>query len=126
LIGTPFYAAYRASKAAVAALGESLQIEVGAFGIRVVEIMPGPVATDMLAESDRLPEGAQHPGYEDLAALMYEGRKGIEPMVTPAEEAAVAIREAILDDRAPLKHGCDPLGRQILDAWRANPVAPSF
>src|SRR5262245_36809121 len=44
----PFYAPYRASKAAVSVLGESLRTELAPFGIRVLEIMPGPIDTEML------------------------------------------------------------------------------
>src|SRR5439155_16963800 len=60
LAPVPFYAPYRASKAAVSALGESLRAEVAPFGIRVVEILPGPIATDMLAGSERMPEAAAY------------------------------------------------------------------
>ena len=42
LAAMPFYAAYRSSKAALAAIGESLRTELAPFGIRIVEIMPGP------------------------------------------------------------------------------------
>ena len=49
----PFYAPYRASKAAVSVLGESLRTELAPFGIRVLEIMPGPIDTEMLEGSDR-------------------------------------------------------------------------
>src|SRR5438045_954293 len=38
----PFLGTYRASKAAVTAIGESLAAEVAQFGIRVIQIMPGP------------------------------------------------------------------------------------
>ena len=53
----PFYAAYRASKAAVSAFDDSLRMEVAPFGIRVVEILPGPVDTDMfrLSTASRTP-----------------------------------------------------------------------
>ena len=37
----PLFAAYRASKAAVGAFGESLRVEVAPAGIRVLEVMPG-------------------------------------------------------------------------------------
>jgi NAD(P)-dependent dehydrogenase (short-subunit alcohol dehydrogenase family) len=53
----PFYAPYRASKAAVSVLGESLRTELGPFGIRVLEIMPGPIDTEMLEGSDRPVDG---------------------------------------------------------------------
>jgi NAD(P)-dependent dehydrogenase (short-subunit alcohol dehydrogenase family) len=63
LFPMPFYAAYRASKAAVQALGESLRAELAPFGIRVVEILPGPIDTDMLSGSDRPPEALSHAPY---------------------------------------------------------------
>ena len=50
LAPVPFLGTYRASKAAVTAIGESLAAEVAQFGIRVVEVMPGPIETDMLGE----------------------------------------------------------------------------
>ena len=47
IAAVPFYSAYRASKAAVSAFDDSLRVEVAPFGIRVVEILPGPIDTDM-------------------------------------------------------------------------------
>ncbi len=123
LAAVPFYAVYRASKAAVSAFGESLRCEVEPFGIRVVEIMPGPIDTDMLARSDRTPEAVGLEGYREMAEASYEGRKAVDHMTTPAPEAAARIRAAILDDRAPLKHGCDDLSVGLLEAWSAAPIA---
>ncbi len=124
LAPVPFYSVYRASKAAVQALGESLASEVAPFGIRVVEILPGPVQSDMLAASARMPEGHDVPGYEAIAEAMYEGRMGLgADVITAAEVAAAAIRAAILDDGGPLRRTCDPLGGQLLGMWRADPDA---
>jgi len=114
LFPMPFYAVYRASKAAVQALGESLQAELRPFGVRVVEVLPGPIATDMLAGSKREPEAAGHPPYRALAAWAYEARKASEALVTPAEEAASRIVDAILDDAGPLRVACDALGEGML------------
>jgi len=111
----PFYAIYRASKAAVAALGESLRAELLPFGIRLLEILPGPVETDMLTGSDRMPEALQHPGYEPLARWAYAGRQASGASSTPAPLAAAAIVDAILDDGAPLRVACDPLGVGLLE-----------
>jgi NAD(P)-dependent dehydrogenase (short-subunit alcohol dehydrogenase family) len=114
------YAAYRASKAAVAALGETLRAELLPWNIRIVEILPGPIDTDMLRGSDRLAEAARHPEYREMAEAYREGRRGVEPMITPPEEAARRIRAAILDDDGPLRHGCDPLAEQSLEMWRRS------
>ena len=117
LVPTPFYAVYRASKAAVSAIGESLRAELAPFGIRVVEVLPGPIDTDMLAHSDRTYEAEALPGYEAMARRSLEMRRQV-PSVTSAADAARAIADAILDDASPLRRGCDPLGEQLLGAWR--------
>jgi NAD(P)-dependent dehydrogenase (short-subunit alcohol dehydrogenase family) len=119
LAPVPFLAAYRASKAAVMALGESLVAEVAPFGIRVVEIMPGPIATDMLATSERPSAAIEHEQYRAMAEHMWESRKGIRDLHTPTADAARDIADAILDDDGPLRYGCDPLSNGLLDAWRA-------
>lgn len=121
LFPMPLYAAYRASKAAVSALGESLRAELAPFGIRLLEVLPGPIATDMLAASDRPPEALAHPDYAALAERAHAGRRGVAGFVARAEDAAERIADAILDDDAPLRVACDPLGQGLLDGWRAAP-----
>lgn len=116
----PFFAAYRASKAAVSALSESLRTEVAGLGIRVVEITPGPIATEMLQASDRRPEAAEHPGYAQLADWLHRGRSAAAERTTAPEEAAARIADAILDDEAPLRNACDPLAEGLLEGWRAG------
>lgn len=120
LTAVPFYAAYRASKAAVGALGESLRAEVAPFGIRVVEVLPGPIDTDMLAGSDKRPEAAEHAGYEALADALHVGRRAVAPRTESPQRAAAAIADAILDDDAPLRVACDALGAAQLEAWRTR------
>ena len=118
LVPVPFYAVYRASKAAVSALDDTLRVELAPFGIRVVEIMPGPVESDMLYDSDRMSEAAEHEEYRAMAEAVYEGRKAIRDQYTPALEAAAAIRAAILDDDGPMRHGCEPMSFGMLELWR--------
>ncbi len=120
LFPMPFYSAYRASKAAVSAIGESLRAELAPFGIRVLEILPGPTRTDMLAGSDRLPEAAAHAPYRELAERALAGRRAVETLTSPVENTAAAIAEAVLDDTAPLRCACDELGRGLLEGWRRS------
>ena len=120
LAPVPFLGAYRASKAAVTALGESLAAEVAQFGIRVVEIMPGPIETDMLAMSDRPAPAIEHPEYRALAERMWEGRQGVRAMYTPAPEAARRIVDAICADNGPLRYGCDDLSEGMLTGWNTT------
>jgi NAD(P)-dependent dehydrogenase (short-subunit alcohol dehydrogenase family) len=122
----PFYAVYRASKAAVQALGESLAAELRPFGIRVLEVLPGPVETDMLAGSDREPEAAAHAGYEGLARWAHVARRGMSASTTPAAEAARRIADAILDDASPLRVACDDVGRAMIAGADAAPFEARF
>lgn len=121
VVSAPFYAVYRASKAAVEALGESLRAEAATFGIRVVEIMPGPVATDMLASSARVPEAATVDGYQELAHAWHQGRLSIEDQVTTVHDAARAVVDAIVSEDTALRWPCDDLGGQLLAAWQRDP-----
>jgi NAD(P)-dependent dehydrogenase (short-subunit alcohol dehydrogenase family) len=120
LVPVPFYAVYRASKAAVSALNDTLRVELASFGIRVVEIMPGPVESDMLYDSDRMAEAGEYAEYRAMAEAVYEGRQAIRGQYTPALDAAAAIRAAILDDDGPMRYGCEPMSRGLLDLWRAS------
>lgn len=117
----PFYAVYRASKAAVQALGESLAAELRPFGIRVIEVLPGPVETDMLADSDREPEAAAHAGYAALARWAHAARRRMNGSTTPAAEAARRIADAILDDASPLRVACDDVGQAMIAGADAAP-----
>ncbi len=75
LAPVPFLGAYRASKAAVTAIGRVAAAEVAQFGIRVIEIMPGPIETDMLAASDQPAAAIEHDALPSLAAKMWESRQ---------------------------------------------------
>jgi NAD(P)-dependent dehydrogenase (short-subunit alcohol dehydrogenase family) len=118
LAPVPFYAAYRASKAAVSALSMTLRAELAPQGIRVVEIMPGPVDSDMLRhsqETDIRPTGEP---YQSLAAHMNSNKSMVATMIQPTADAARLIVDAILDDDGPMRCGCDPMGSGLIDAWR--------
>jgi NAD(P)-dependent dehydrogenase (short-subunit alcohol dehydrogenase family) len=119
LLASPFFAAYRASKAAISAICESLYVELEPFGIRVVEILPGPVDTRGLDHSSYLP-AVEVPGYEQRASQMMAGRERIRAVMVPPAAAAVRIVDTILDDDAPLKSSCDPMGDAMLERWRAS------
>src|SRR4051812_16242219 len=120
LAPVPFLGAYRASKAAVTALGESLAAEVAQFGIRVIEIMPGSIETDMLAASDRPAPAMEYDDYRALAERMWEGRQGVRASYTPADEAARRIVDAICADDGPIRYGCDDLSEGMLAGWNTT------
>lgn len=121
LASVPFYSAYRATKAAVSALGDTLRVELAPSGIRVVEILPGPIDTDMFRLSTGEPAATRFDRYRAMAhraaALR---REAADPLVSSTADAATLIADAILDDRGPMRYGCDPLSIGLLDLWRQS------
>lgn len=121
LTSVPFYAGYRASKAAASAVCDTLRIELAPFGIRVVEILPGPVATDMFTASLEPPAAAK---FADYRAMALRGAKAkaetADLMVEPVGSAASAMVDAMLAPDGPMRHSCDPMGTALLDVWRAS------
>jgi NAD(P)-dependent dehydrogenase (short-subunit alcohol dehydrogenase family) len=120
LAPVPFYAAYRASKAAVSAISMTLRAELASQHIRVVEIMPGPVDSDMLRHSQETDIRPAAAPYESLAAHMNANKSMVATMIQPARDAARLIVDAILDDDGPMRYGCDPMSVGMIDAWRRS------
>jgi len=119
IAAVPFYSAYRASKAAVSAFDDSLRVEVAPFGIRVVEILPGPVDTDMFRLSTGEPEATRFADYRALADVAGSlRREHADPRVVPPSLAAAAIVDAIVDTAGPMRYGCDPVSLELLELWR--------
>jgi len=117
----PFYSAYRATKAAVSALCDSLRVEVAPFGIRVVEVLPGPIDTDMFRLSTGDPDAAGFARYRTMAEVTAEMRRAhADPRVTDAARAATLVVDAIVDSAGPMRYGCDPLSIEMLDVWREH------
>jgi NAD(P)-dependent dehydrogenase (short-subunit alcohol dehydrogenase family) len=121
LAAVPFFSAYRASKAALSAFGDSLRVEVAPFGVRVVEIMPGPVDTDMFRLSKGDPDAARFPEYRELAHIAGELRRAhADQRVVESAAAASAIVDAIVDSSGPMRYGCDPVSYELIDLWRQS------
>jgi NAD(P)-dependent dehydrogenase (short-subunit alcohol dehydrogenase family) len=117
----PFYSAYRAAKAAVSAFGDTLRVEVAPSGIRVVEVLPGPIDTDMFQLSTGEPAAAGFDRYRPMAERATQLRQETaDPMVATPAAAAALIVDAILDDDGPMRYGCDPLSIGLLDLWRQS------
>jgi NAD(P)-dependent dehydrogenase (short-subunit alcohol dehydrogenase family) len=116
----PFFAPYRATKAAMSAICESLLLELGPFGIRVLEVLPGPVATEGLANSDRL-DAENFAPYRDRARSMMDARPAIHAVAVSPEAVAQRIVSAVLSDDGAMRSACDPFADQMLAEWRATP-----
>ena len=57
---TPFAGAYCASKAAVHALSDALRLELAPFGVQVMEVQPGAIASSFAKNASH--EGTSKPG----------------------------------------------------------------
>jgi short-subunit dehydrogenase len=102
LYGVPYLAAYGASKAAVAVVGESLRAELATTGIQVLNVYPGYTRTEIFARERRV-GGARRP----------RGR------YAPADRVALAIVRAIEAEKPELV--LSPGGKVIA---RLRAVAP--
>lgn len=91
--GYPYTATYAASKAAVAAFTEGLNVELADFGVAVKAIFPGAHATRIFTKIDQAPEVPSDylAGMQRFFAMQGGGSK---PSVT-----AQAIFEAVTDGR---------------------------
>jgi NAD(P)-dependent dehydrogenase (short-subunit alcohol dehydrogenase family) len=119
IAAVPFFSAYRASKAAASAFGDSLRVEVAPFGIRVVEILPGPIDTDMFRLSTGEQEANRFDHYRPLAEVAASlRREHADPRVVDPAAAASSIVDAILDSAGPMRYGCDPVSLELLNLWR--------
>jgi len=117
---SPFYSVYRASKAALGVLDETLSIELAPFGIRVIEITTGPVETDMMRTSfSRRPADAiDEPLYAPMAERQWANRATVD--ATPADVEARGVVDQILQDDGPLRRPAVPLEAAMVDHWRAT------
>ena len=117
----PFYSAYRASKAAISAFDDSLRTEVAPFGLRVVEILPGPVDTDMFRLSSGEQDAARFEHYRSLGVTAARLREThADPRVVGPADAAVVVVDAIVAGSGPMRYGCDPVSYELLDLWRQH------
>ncbi len=71
LMGLPFQSAYSATKYGIEGYSESLQMEVRAFGVRVVVIDPGDVCTEITRHrKESRGAGSDSPYQRSLGAAM--------------------------------------------------------
>ena len=98
-IGSPFEAAYSASKFAVTGLSESLSVEVAPFGIGVSLVNPGPVDTTFFASRGHLYE-RKHPKQVPAARVARQvirvvEKNRAEAFVSPLLRQAVVFKTLV-------------------------------
>jgi NAD(P)-dependent dehydrogenase (short-subunit alcohol dehydrogenase family) len=100
----PLVSVYRASKAAVNALTESLAVEVEPFGVRVHIVLPGRSPETSFGDN-AMPHlrGLDNSDYKPLIeGMIAQFREDTGP-VTHAVDVAKAVWRAATDPRAPLR-----------------------
>lgn len=110
---------YSATKHAVEAISDALRIEVRPFGIRVVTIRPGPVATEFNVVANELTgdllsrtDPDYKPVYQSYGAAM--GKMFANLSIPGPELIANTILEAVLSDSPKAVYSVGPLVEEIL------------
>lgn len=96
-VGLPGDGAYAASKFALAGASESLSFEVAPFGVRVVLVEPGAVATGLVEASPEPP----HSAYARLHAVLQprtRESRGMDPA-----DVAQTVWSAVMDEAPALR-----------------------
>jgi hypothetical protein len=117
--GAPFVGAYCASKHAVEGMAESLRRELMLFGIDVVIVGPGFVATPIWDKAEQADTSAYE--HTDFAPAMLrfqqymleEGRKGYPP-----ERVAEAVLKALSSSKPAARYA-------VVKGWLENYVLPA-
>jgi NAD(P)-dependent dehydrogenase (short-subunit alcohol dehydrogenase family) len=113
----PLVGVYRASKAAVNALTESLAAEVSSFGVRVHIVLPGRSPETRFGDNARPHlRGLDNPDYAPLIQHFMAAVSDSSGPVTRASDVAEAIWRAATDPSTPLRI---PAGADA-EAWMAE------
>lgn len=100
---TPFAGAYCASKAAVHALSDALRMELALFGIRVMEVQPGAIASSFARNAGHEAEqliSEQSPWWPVRDGIRARA-KASQDNPTPASELAAKLLKAVQQPRPP-------------------------
>lgn len=122
-IAAPFIGAYAASKHGLEGFSESLRRELLLYGIDVVVIGPGSVATPIWDKADQTDLGAYastvyaRPLRAFKATMLSEGRRGLPP-----ERIAATIWEALTSPRPRARYAVVP---QRLLNWTLPRLLPT-
>jgi NADP-dependent 3-hydroxy acid dehydrogenase YdfG len=119
----PGMGAYGATKYAVEALSDALRQEVAGFGINVVIIEPGFVATS-LGEATDAQAGAGHEIPDAYASMVAGGARYLAAQIAkglPPEQVAVAIANAAEHRRPRARYVIPASARPLIGLFTALP-----
>jgi len=99
----PLNGYYSASKWALEALSEAVDLELSHWGIRVIVIEPGYIATQMHERTERY--GMNEPPYDELARIFDDYAAELFTSDPPGPAVvATAIADALEEDAPALRH----------------------
>lgn len=100
LVTTPFSGAYAASKAALHAVADAMRMELASFGVRVVTVQPGGIASNFgSAGSGHIQLPPDSP-FQPMAALILRRAQASQVKATPAAEFARVAANHLLNANA--------------------------
>ncbi|WP_223486118.1 SDR family oxidoreductase [Pseudomonas sp. A-RE-19] len=100
---TPFAGAYCASKAAVHALSDALRMELAPFGVRVMEVQPGAIASSFAKNAGHEAEQliTEQSPWWPLREGIRARAKASQDKPTPASEFATGLLKAVQQSKTP-------------------------
>ncbi|KAJ5972952.1 uncharacterized protein N7479_002870 [Penicillium vulpinum] len=101
----PWMSVYNASKAALMSWSETLRLELQPFNIRVISLVTGAVATNIMSHSDlTLPENSLY--QKALSDIQLRGvGKDVSSRSAPAEFAREVVKDIFGGASGPVWHG---------------------
>ena len=109
-IAIPLDSIYHATKFALEGLSESIQYELGPFGIKVILIEPGAVGTNfwknwkMAAKAERSGDNTDYSQYKQIENNMFESFKQMVQNAIHPSEVAKVILQAVKDDNPNFRY----------------------
>jgi NAD(P)-dependent dehydrogenase (short-subunit alcohol dehydrogenase family) len=105
-ICVPFGGWYSASKHAMEALTDALRLELGAFGIDVISIMPGPVETEFVPNIQTPIKDAENAPlvYKQIGEALRSRNSGHRHGSVSAEQVASVIFRAASAERPKTRY----------------------
>lgn len=122
----PFYGAYHASKYAVEALSDALRMEVAPFGIRVVLVEPGVIATEF--ESNSVATLTKYRDGKSAYATLLETTEAkqlqMRPFAASVHRCSLAIAKAVSARRPCARYVVTAHARLLLflRRWLPTPI----
>lgn len=121
----PFSGVYSATKFAVEALSDALRVEVAPFGIKVILIEPGPVATEFGRVAEETFAAVVNPNgpYKAILDKTADLASSFSKMAWPVEKVVEPILRAMTDPHPSDRYTAFTGGKVALGLMRLMPAA---